>query len=80
MSHNDITSSNTKESFREEAEKIFKNKHSKLLNSVDILLSEDVKELIHELQVHQVELEMQKDELLIAQAELKESNARYFDL
>ena len=46
-------------------------------------LGGDQTQLIHELQVHQVELEMQKDELIVAQAEVARSFVRYqrlFDL
>jgi len=40
----------------------------------------DTKKLIHELRVHQVELEMQNEELRHAQAELVQSRARYLEL
>ena len=39
-----------------------------------------MKKLIHELQVHQVELEMQNDELRKAQQVIEESRSRYADL
>ena len=40
----------------------------------------DVRALVHELQVHQVELEMQNDELQRAQAAAEEASERYGDL
>jgi len=41
---------------------------------------EAIEQLIHELQVHQVELELQNEELRTAQAEIEAGQARYFDL
>jgi PAS domain S-box-containing protein len=40
----------------------------------------DVRELIYELEVHQVELELQNEELLLVQAELKAALEQYRDL
>ena len=45
-----------------------------------IIGSRDVKKLVHALQVHQIELEMQNEELRRAQVELEESKQRYADL
>ena len=44
------------------------------------LSTEDAGKMIHELRVHQVELEMQNEELRSAQAQIEESRARYSDL
>jgi PAS domain S-box-containing protein len=44
------------------------------------LSSADMKRLIHELRVHQIELEMQNEELRRTQNELEASRTRYFDL
>ena len=64
------------EPLRERAEKLLSKK------AKDLLVAEvkDMKTLVHELQVHQVELEMQNDELRKVQAEIEESRSRYSDL
>jgi len=63
------------DSLRKKAEKILSQK-SKDLRKVHV---EDIKRLIHELDVHQIELEMQNDELRRAQAEIGLSQAKYVD-
>jgi PAS domain S-box-containing protein len=44
------------------------------------LSREEALRLVHELRVHQIELKMQNDELIRAQAELNATRERYFDL
>ena len=44
------------------------------------LPSKNPENLIHELQVHQIEMEMQNEELRRAQAELDAERARYFNI
>ncbi len=46
----------------------------------DTLSKEETRSIIHELRVHQIELEMQNEELRRAQEELATSRARYLDL
>jgi len=44
------------------------------------LTAEETRKMLHELRVHQIELEMQNEELRRAQAELDAARTRYFDL
>ena len=41
---------------------------------------EDIREIVHELQVYRIELEMQNEELRRIQAELQESQDKYLSL
>jgi len=49
-------------------------------SSMEKMPVEDVRKLVEELQVHQVELEMQNDELRSMQCELEQSRKKYSDL
>lgn len=44
------------------------------------LTNEEVRKLAHELQIHQIELEMQNEELRKAQAQIEESRQKYVEL
>jgi len=62
------------------AEKKFRQETRLLSDDLTTLSPEQIGELIHELEVHKIELEMQNDELCKAQEELEISRKRYFDL
>ncbi len=65
---------------REKAEEL--NREEDALHAVDVdtLSKVGIKTLIHELQVHQIELELQNDELRQIQEELLASQTKYFKL
>ena len=47
---------------------------------IETLTLENAKSMLHELRVHQIELELQQEELLLTQQELDSSLGRYFSL
>ncbi|WKZ14850.1 MAG: PAS domain-containing protein [Candidatus Jettenia caeni] len=63
-------------SLRRRAEEILEEKDTELQK----IPSRDIKKLIHELQVYQIELEMQNEELRKAQSRIEESRSKYVDL
>jgi len=65
-----------KEPLRQRAEKLL----SKKFKPMPKIQDNDIKALVHELQVHQVELEMQNEELRKAQVEIEESRKKYVEL
>ena len=50
------------------------------IKTSEALSPEEVRQTLHELRVHQIELEMQNEELRTAQIRIEEGRARYFDL
>ena len=72
-----------KETFSNEANKLRRQaeeKAAKMTENLEVLSPEETRQILHELSVHQIELEMQNEELRMAQAELDVARARYFDL
>ncbi len=65
---------------RKRAEGLAQGKASLTPAHLDALSVETMQAMLHELQVHQIELEMQNEELLRTQTELEAARARYFDL
>lgn len=62
------------------AEELLRATESAMPTPRDALSSDDANQLVHDLQVHQIELELQNEELRYAQVQLEASRARYFDL
>ena len=62
-------------SLRKKAEEIVRNNFNRIENQ-----STDMDELVHNLRVHQVELEIQNEELRLTQEKLEDSQHKYFDL
>ena len=65
---------------RQRAEEEIRLKKCDLSQRLSELHPEEISKLLHELSVHQIELEMQNEELRRARTELEVSRARYFDL
>lgn len=65
---------------RREAERIARQRAADSAELVDHQSSDSLRELLHNLGVHQIELELQNDELRKAQEEIEASRARLFDL
>jgi PAS domain S-box-containing protein len=65
---------------RKRAEEIAREKTARMPENVEALSPDEVRQTLHELRVHQIELEMQNEELRQAQEESEVARARYFDL
>ena len=65
---------------RRRAEEIAREKAARSPEDLEALSPEEVRRILHELRVHQIELEMQNDELRRAQEELEATRVKYFDL
>ena len=82
-SSSDLTSSPeaaSRQALRRRAEALAGERAGAMPGDLEALSPEVARRTIHELRVHQIELEMQNEELRRTQEELEVSRARYFDL
>jgi PAS domain S-box-containing protein len=68
------------QALRQRAEEVARQRTDQTADSSETLLQDEPLGLFHELRVHQIELEMQNEELRRSQLELGEARARYFEL
>jgi PAS domain S-box-containing protein len=73
-------SSGNAAALRRQAEENFRGKAVQASENPDILPPGEPRKILHELRVHQIELEIQNEELLRTQSELEAARTRYFDL
>ena len=76
----DSSDAQTAQVLRRRAEAVAAEIALTISNDPEALSPETARRALHELRVHQIELEMQNEELRRAQEELEVSRARYFDL
>jgi PAS domain S-box-containing protein len=65
---------------RKRAEEMALEKSVMSVENIGELSTEEIRKMFHELRVHQIELEMQNEELRLIQKDLAVSQANYFDL
>jgi len=74
-----MSSMQSAQALRQRAEKFLLDKTAQTAVDLEPVSLEEIRRILHELQVYQIELEMQNEELLRTQAELEASKAYYFD-
>ncbi|MDO9055808.1 MAG: sensor domain-containing diguanylate cyclase [Sulfuricurvum sp.] len=70
----------TAQLLRRRAETIAKKNGTDTLQNLEKLTSTEIKNIVYELNLHQIELELQNEELQRVQIELEDERKRYFDL
>jgi PAS domain S-box-containing protein len=80
MPNRKISSDQEAVCLRKRAENRARKKAAEMPKTLEALTPGESRKLVHELRVHQIELEMQNEELRRVQEELEASRARYFDM
>ena len=81
MNKNPRDANSASADLRKRAEEIFQKNASLLLpEQFEAVTSEEARHLLHELAIHQIELEMQNEELRQAYVEIEAARAHYFNL
>jgi len=75
-----VADGDTRQSLRKRAEALAGETGAEMPENLEVLSTEVARRTLHDLRVHQIELEMQNEELRRIQEELEGSRARYFDL
>ena len=79
MSNNEIKSDQFAE-IRKKAEKILNNRDNNRLEDLKDMMVKEIKDVLYQLEVHQIELELQNKELRETQFKLEKARARYYEL
>ena len=80
MTEQDSSSMSSETTLRQRAESQFQKNVAATSEDVSRMSSEEIRTLLHNLRVHQIELEMQNEELRQTQIERDVAQARYVDL
>jgi PAS domain S-box-containing protein len=76
----DDPSAGSGQDLRQKAEALARERAARTPEDGKALSPEEIRKTIHELRVHQIELEIQNEELRTAQAQIEAGRDRYFDL
>ncbi len=80
MTGDERTQAHQADDLRARADEMVQDRTVRTPEELAALSPEEIRQILHELRVHQIELELQNEELRAAQEQLDASRARYFDL
>ncbi len=80
LGEDDASRASASQTLRQQAETRLQRASALATDNIDSLSLEAIRRMVHELRVHQIELEMQNEELRASQLALDAARTRYFDL